>query len=46
MMDRAYLKAASAELQKVESRVLAHRVRQTLSVDAAAALADCRLPIL
>lgn len=40
------IKAISAEMQKVQPKVLAHRVRQTLSVNAANALAACKLPIL
>lgn len=40
------IKSISNELQKVNSRVLAHRVRQTLSVNATNALAACKVPIL
>ena len=40
------IKAISAEMQKVSPSVLAHRVRQTLSVNAAHALAACKVPIL
>lgn len=40
------IKAISTEMQRVHPKVLAHRVRQTLSVNAASALAECKLPIL